>query len=103
MGLSAIKEHIIRTSVREALTNAQIPHDSPLAQQLQNEAEIAEGSRDAYVRASNGSSLQDRIEQLKTVPKFGVGIGVKPTVPSTDTAGIASNFDKIVSGEVVVK
>jgi hypothetical protein len=101
---SAIKEHIVRTSVLEACSRHGVPHDSALRRQLESEAEIPDGSRDAYVRTSSGVSLDDRIGELKTVPKFAADLPTaRPTVQSTDTAAISQNFADIASGKVIVR
>jgi hypothetical protein len=104
MGHSAIAEHVIKTSVLEACTRHGIPHDSALRQQLESEAEIPANSVGAYVATRAGLSLDARINELKTVPKFAAGLpSAAPTVECTDTAALRQNFADIASGKVVVK
>jgi hypothetical protein len=102
MALSAIKEHVIRTSVLDACTRHGIGHDSKLRHQLENEAEIPDGSRDAYVTAG-GLSLDARIEELAKVPKFSGELPrAAPTVSAADQASLTANFADIASGKIKV-
>jgi hypothetical protein len=102
--MSAISEHVIRTSVLETCSKYGVPHDSPLAQQLMNEAELADGGRDAYVRTSGGVSLDDRVQELAKIPQFASSLPTaKPSVCSTDISAMSQNFDAIARGETIVK
>lgn len=101
--MSAIQEHIKRTAVLETCSRHGIPHDSKLAEQLQNEAEI-DGSTTVYVRAASGVSLDARIEELSKNAKFASSLpSAKPVVPATDMAAMTQNFDAIAAGKVTVK
>jgi hypothetical protein len=101
---SAIEQHVITTSVLEACTRHGIPHDSRLREQLESEAEIPANSIGTYVATRSGLSLDARINELKTDPKFAAGLpAARPSVESTDTVALRQNFADIASGKVVVK
>ena len=98
---SAISQHLVKMAVLEACSRANVPHDSALAEQLQAEAAMSDGS--AYVQTVNGQSLDRRIVELKGEAKFAAGLPSKaPTVRVTDDNQIRANFDRIARGEVTV-
>jgi hypothetical protein len=100
---SAIEEHIRRVAVGEACSRAGVAHDSPLALQLESEAEIADG-RNPIVRTTSGVSLDERVQELAKIPKFASSLPTaKPSVCSTDISAMSQNFDAIARGETIVK
>lgn len=101
--MSAISEHVIRTSVLEVCSRHGVPHDSALAQQLMSEAEIQDG-RNAIVRTTSGASLDERLDELSHVAKFAADLpAAKPVVASSDMAAMSANIADIASGKVTVR
>lgn len=101
---SAIRDHIVRTAVLETCSRHGVPHDSALRRQLESEAELADGARDAYVRVTSGASLDERIQELSHIATFAADLpAAKPVVQATDTRALAQNFDDIAAGKVTVR
>jgi hypothetical protein len=56
------------------------------------------------VRVVSGASLDERINELKTMPKFAAGLpSAPPTVEQTDTVALRQNFEDIAAGKVNVR
>jgi F420-0:gamma-glutamyl ligase len=103
---SAIARHFISTEVCKELTNAGLPHNHPIRQELEKEAVIV-GDRDAFVRIPDGHGgtmmLSARIDQLKVDPRFAATFPTDPPkVAKTDTRNLSEHFDEIAAGTVIV-
>jgi hypothetical protein len=74
---TAIAQHFTSTEVCKELTNAGLPHNHPIRQEVEKEAVIV-GDRDAFVKIPDGQGgtlmLADRIDQLKRDPRFAASI-----------------------------
>ena len=105
--MDPIIQKLIAKEIDRALQRNQLPPDSPIRIELQNNAEIG-GGYDPEIQVLDESNrvmtLDQRIQELKNDPQFsGYFPPEPPRIRRSDEAKIRANFAKIVSGEVVVE
>jgi hypothetical protein len=98
----------LSSEVVKALTNAHLPYDHPMRQELEEKAEIVGDNRNLFVRVPDGrggrTMLADEIERLKHDPRYVATIPPSPEkVPRFDMKKRTENFDAIASGKKTVE
>jgi hypothetical protein len=102
MARSSIQQAFVSTKVCEALTRANLPHNSAIRRVLEEESEVV-GGRDAYVRCRGDVSLDERILEMREDPRFKNSFpAAKPVIAKSDTRSLTANFADIASGKVIV-
>ena len=103
MSLStATEQNFGGNQIGAALTRANLPHDHPIRQELEENAVIV-GGRDPAVRV-NGQSLDDAIAELRKDKRYADTFGPTPkSVDHRDMRKLTENFDAIREGRIVVK
>ena len=98
-----MRRHIHQEAMK-ALVNSRLPHDHPMREVLEAEAQIVGDPGCVRVVDDNGSwvMLEDRIKELKADPRFRDSVPNPPIVIRGDEEQIRRDFDKIARGEVQV-
>lgn len=99
---SAIAQQFIDSQINAALTRAGLSHGHPIRDVLDSSAEIV-GTRDACVRVDDGSSLDDRIQELRGDPRFRASFPNAPKVVRSDIEKMRVDFQQIANGTIVVE
>ncbi len=90
----------ISSEVVKALISANLPHNHPMRQELEANAEIVGDDRNLFVRVPDGRGgkaiLADEIERLKHDPRYVATIPPSPErVARTDMKKLSENFDAL--------
>jgi len=90
----------ISSKVVKALISANLPHNHPMRQELEANAEIVGDDRNLFVRVPDGRGgkaiLADEIERLKHDPRYVATISPSPErVARTDMKKLSENFDAL--------
>jgi hypothetical protein len=106
MERTPIMQRFIELEITKALVNSRLAYDHPMRDVLESEAEIT-GVRQAYAGVPDGQDgwlmLVERIEQLKSDPRFRDSIPNPERVGRNDELSVRNHFEEIVRGTTVVE
>ncbi len=101
-GRSVTIQAYVDARLDDALSHAGLANEHPIRAVLDEEAAVV-GVREPAVRCRE-KSLQERIEELRSDPRFaGTFPSPKPTISKQDTASLRSQFHRVAKGDVVVQ
>jgi hypothetical protein len=106
MERTPIMQRFIDLEITKALVHSRLSYDHPMREVLDKEAEIT-GVRQAYAGVPDGQGgwlmLQERIEQLKSDPRFRDSIPNPTRVERNDELSVRNRFEQIAKGTAVVE
>jgi hypothetical protein len=105
--MGSIAQRFVANAIDKALSHRHLPYDSPLRSDLEARAELV-GDRNPAVRVLDENNrwvtLDDRINELKYDARYSGCFPQDPLrIARTDQAKLKTNFEKIVTGEVIVE
>lgn len=105
--MGSIVQRFVSIEIDKALTRHRLPGNSPVRAEIERHVEVV-GEREVAVRILDESgrslTLDARIDQLKHEERFsGCFPPDPPRISRRDAAKLHANFDKILTGEIVVE